>query len=84
MSDSQPVEHDQEAIDAVDFEAGAFDAFGGESIEPSDAEILAAALDEDELDLLQIDVTDELVANEVDLVADDEAMSAEEAAIHII
>jgi hypothetical protein len=82
MSDSQPVDPDLDPIAPDDFDA--LEAFRGENIEPSDAEILAAALDEDELDLLQIDVTEELVADEVDLVADDEAMSAEEAAIHII
>jgi hypothetical protein len=53
-------------------------------LEPSDDEILAAALDEDELELIEADLEAELDAEDIGLVSDESDMSAEEAALHVI
>jgi hypothetical protein len=52
--------------------------------EPTDAELLAALIDEQELDLMEADLSEDLIADEIGLVSDQHDMSAEEAAIHVI
>ena len=53
-------------------------------LEPDDDEILAAALDEDELELIEADLDAELDLEDLGLVSDESDMSAEEAALHVI
>jgi hypothetical protein len=55
-----------------------------EDLEPTDDEILQAALSDDELGSLEIDMSDDLIAGEAGLVSDESDLSAEEAAIHVI
>ncbi|MBI5090620.1 MAG: hypothetical protein HZB15_17650 [Actinobacteria bacterium] len=52
--------------------------------EPDDDADLAAALDEAEVDLMEADLSEALIANDVELVGDERDLSAEEAAIHVI
>jgi hypothetical protein len=52
--------------------------------EPEDDEELAAARDEEDVELMEADLSEALIADEVGVVGDEDDRSAEEAAMHII
>lgn len=53
-------------------------------LEPEDDASLAPAADDREVELMEEDLSEALIADEIGLVADDGDLSAEEAAIHVI
>ncbi|MGD9996291.1 MAG: hypothetical protein AB7L17_12955 [Ilumatobacteraceae bacterium] len=52
--------------------------------EPEEDDDLAAARDEAEVDVMEADLSEALIADEVEIVGDEGDRSAEESAVHII
>ena len=53
-------------------------------VEPGDDAALAPSVDDREVDLIEADLSEALIADEIGIVADDGDLSAEEAAIHVV
>jgi hypothetical protein len=53
-------------------------------LEPDGDDVVASAIDDREVDLMEADLSEALIADEIDLVADDADLSAEEAAVHVV
>jgi hypothetical protein len=53
-------------------------------LEPGDDEALASALDDEEVDLMEADLSEALITDEIGVVGDERDLSSEEAAMHIV